>query len=94
MPSNGLPNLTVAATLNQPGSLVITRYLDVGGTIAAAAASTTTLVANTPLLVNLNDTAVYQSFKLSITNSASPSGGDHELNNATPTHLLAVLQNT
>lgn len=56
-PSNGLQFVSVGITLDQDGTLIITRYLDPSGTVVQARSSTP-IVALTPLLVNIGSDAL------------------------------------
>lgn len=68
--SMGFKALTVGLTSTQAGSVVITRFIDLAGAIAQGAASTTAIVANTPLVVNIYDNLPYVSFTIEVSNSS------------------------
>lgn len=71
--SDGYRNISVGVTLSQAGSLVITRYIDRAGTVAQAA-STTSIVASTALIVNLTDGLPYISYSVQVNNSSGSTG--------------------
>lgn len=72
--SDGWRYLSVGVTMSTAGSLVITRYVDVAGAIARPA-STTSIVAATPLLVDIgSDLKPFQAFRVVVNNTALTAG--------------------
>jgi hypothetical protein len=48
----------------------VQRYIDRPGTIAQGSASTASITANTPVVLNITDGKPYQVFSITITNSS------------------------
>lgn len=70
---DGFRYLTVAVTMSQAGSLVITEYLDLASTIARPALSTP-IVAATPLIVDIADLKPFVGFSIQINNTGASPG--------------------
>jgi hypothetical protein len=72
MYSNGYQVLTVAVNMNQGGTLTITRYVDILGTIARpTTGSPFTIVSGTTLIVDVGtDDLPWVTFNLSVTNGS------------------------
>ena len=71
MNSDGYKVLAVGATLSQPGSIVVQRYIDLAGQVAQGSALTAALTAAEPGVVNATDNAPFASFNVLIVNSGS-----------------------
>lgn len=67
--ADGYQVLTVALTMNQAGTLVITRYIDMAGTMARPL-STTSIVSGTALIVDITDDLPFVTFTITINNSS------------------------
>lgn len=68
--ADGYQTLTVGLTMNQAGTLLITRYIDMAGTMARASPSSTAIVSGTLLIVDaFTDDLPWVTFTISITNS-------------------------
>ena len=67
--NDGYRNITVGVTSTQAGALVIQPYLDIAGTIARTV-STTAILANTALIVDLANQAPWLSYTVQITNTS------------------------
>lgn len=71
LPSDGYQVLTVAVMLTTAGTLLVTRYIDPAGTIARASPSSTSIVANTQLIVDaFTDDLPYTSFVIDVLNGS------------------------
>lgn len=68
----GWTKIVALATLNQTGTLTITRYLDDAGTIQipTGAVSTKAIVANTPAALEIADGHVFRTFTVAVTNTS------------------------
>src|SRR4051812_29865065 len=67
--SEGYRYVTFGVTSTQTGSSVLTTYLDLAGTIARPA-TTTAIVANTALIVDLADLKPFVTLTLSLSNTS------------------------
>lgn len=81
----GFKALTVAITGSQTGTVVITRYIDLAGTIVQASVSTP-IVAATLLVVNVYDNLPYVTFRIVVTDTGVPA--------MTVTNFLVVMNST
>lgn len=70
----GYKVLSVGVTMDHAGTLKIQRYIDRGGLVAQGAVSSTAIVANTPLVVNLTDNLPFLTFTIEIDNAAGAVG--------------------
>lgn len=71
LPSDGYQILTVAVMMTQAGTLLVTRYIDLAGTIARGSPSSTSIVANTQLIVDaFTDNLPYTSFVIDVLNGS------------------------
>ena len=71
--SDGYKTISVGVTTSQAGTLKIQRYIDRAGLIAQQAVTSTSIVAATPLLVNVGlstDAFPFQTFTVEIDNTA------------------------
>lgn len=69
LPADGYQSLTVGITMNRAGTLLVTRWIDLKGTITRDA-TTTSIVANTLLIVDLVDNKPFTAFTVEIDNGA------------------------
>ena len=65
--SGGYPKIAVGATSSATGSISVQRYIDTQGLIAQGPALTQALTAATAAVLNVEDGAPFQSFKITIT---------------------------
>jgi hypothetical protein len=84
IPTNGFKIVAFGLTSSQAGSVSIQPYLDEAGTIAAAAPTTGTLVAGTPLVVAVTGVTM-SSLKITVTNSSGTTA-------ANLTNVIVLLQ--
>lgn len=68
--STGWKLLTFSLTSTQAGNLTLQRYIDLTGTIKQGSALSATLSANTQALINLSDNYPFQTFSITVTNTA------------------------
>jgi hypothetical protein len=66
---DGYRYITMALTSTQAGTCTIQEYLDIAGSIARVV-STTSIVANTPLIVDISDLKPFVTLTVSISNSS------------------------
>lgn len=71
--SMGFKALTVGLTSTQAGVLSVQRYIDLAGTIAQGAASTTAISSGTPVVLNVYDNLPYVTFTIEVTNTSGAS---------------------
>ena len=69
LPTDGFKVIAVGVTSSQAGVLSVQRYLDTAGLVAQGPPITQAITAATPAVVNANDNAPAQSFKITITNT-------------------------
>jgi hypothetical protein len=67
--SDGYKAVSVAVTADHAGSLKVIRYIDLAGSIVQAT-STTSIVANTALVVNVFDNLPFVTYRIQIVNGA------------------------
>lgn len=67
--ADGYQIISVAVQMNQAGTLIITRYLDIGGTIARTPSSTS-IVSGTLLIVDITDDAPFLTFQIEVDNGS------------------------
>ncbi len=84
VPTFGMPHVAVGATLSNAGTLIVQPYLDTAGAVAAGAATTQALTANTGAVLDLNSGKVMGSLTVEIVNGAASVG--------TLTNPIGVLQ--
>lgn len=71
--NDGYRFLTLALTSTQAGTAVIQQYLDLAGTIARPTAPVT-IIAATPLIVDISDLKPFVTFTVQINNSSGSLG--------------------
>jgi hypothetical protein len=64
--SNGYQVISVGITMNQAGTLKITRYIDMAGTILQGTPTSGTIVGGTALIVNVTDDLPFVTFQLGV----------------------------
>jgi hypothetical protein len=83
-PSCGAPHVAAAITLSQPGTLVMSRYVDPLGQILSGT-STAAATANVACVLDASSSSIFQSWSLNIQNTSA--------SNAVVSSFAAVLAN-
>jgi hypothetical protein len=69
IPADGFANFAAGITSSQNGQLSIQRYMDTAGNIAQGSPLSVSLTAATAASLNNNDTLIFRSFVLKVTNT-------------------------
>ena len=72
--TDGLTHLAASAQLTNAGTLVVTRYLDQGGSISVGAPIIQALTANTLSVLDNNDGKLFQSVTYGVVNGGGSAG--------------------